>query len=309
MSPEPEFFRITEALDEARPTSDPRDGKLAFVASALVNLTILAAFLGGVTEWFSGEDADFAFTPRVRFYIPGGEGPGGGGGGGGSGGKRPTAYIPARLVEARPPAERQEPRRAAIAPRKPRALNFNDLTVPDLPTETAALFEGVFSPDAEEFPGLSLDDARDWGGLDTEPSSGEGGGIGGGRGSGVGAGEGWGVGPGRGGGFGGGDYSPGAWDIEPRLVYKPPPGPYPPEARMAQERMIAGEVILQVRVKVDGSTEVIGVIKSLQYCVEAAKEQAKLFRFKPALKNGKPVEAIGIITVTFDLYAQGNARS
>jgi outer membrane biosynthesis protein TonB len=73
--------------------------------------------------------------------------------------------------------------------------------------------------------------------------------------------------------------------------------------------MVVGEVILEVLVKVDGSTEVMRVIKSLPYCVDAAKERARLFRFKPALKDGKPVEAMGIITVTFDLYAQGNAKS
>lgn len=264
--------------------------------------------LFGSAEWFSSgwDDSTIPF----RYYFPGGEGRGGGGGGGGSGGKRPTAYIPTRIVEARPPVATQEQKRAPAAPRKPRALNFEDIEVPDLPSESTSLIEGVFSPDAVEFPGLSMDDSRDWGGVDAEPSSGTGGGIGGGKGTGVGTGQGWGVGPGEGGGFGGGKFSPGAYDIEPRLIYKPPDGPYPPEAREAQEKMVAGEVILQVLVKVDGSTEVLGVIKSLPYCVEAAKLRARLFRFKPALKDGKPVEAIGIITVTFGLFAQGNtARS
>jgi hypothetical protein len=185
-------------------------------------------------------------------------------------------------------------------------LSFDDIQVPDLPTESTALFEGVFSPDAEEFPGLSMEDSQNWGGVDTQPSSGPGGGIGGGRGSGVGTGEGWGVGPGRGGGFGEGDFSPGGFDIEPEPIYEPPSPPYPSVAR---EKMVAGEVILQVLVRLDGSTEVVRVIKSLPYCVDAAKENAKLWRWKPALKNGKPVEALGIITVTFDIFAQGNAKS
>ena len=306
MSPEPEFFRITEASEEARPTSETGDGARARVASILVHVLILAVMLFGTTEWFSGEFSDDSIAPRVRFSIPGGEGPGGGGGGGGSGGKRPTAYIPTRLVEARPPVETPEPKRAPAAPRKPRALNFDDIEVPDVPTESTSLFEGVFSPDAVELPGLSMDDSRDWGGVDTEASSGTGGGIGGGKGSGVGVGEGWGVGPGRGGGFGGGDFSPGGWDIEPVPIYEPPSPPYPSVAR---EKMVHGEVILQVLVRLDGSTEVVRVIKSLPYCVDAAKENAKLWRWKPALKNGKPVEALGIITVTFDIFAQGNARS
>jgi hypothetical protein len=66
-------------------------------------------------------------------------------------------------------------------------------------------------------------------------------------------------------------------------------------------------VILQVLVRRDG--RVVRVIKSLPYCVDAAKENAQLWRWKPALKNGKPVEALGIITVTFDIFAQGHARS
>jgi protein TonB len=301
---EPGYFRVTEATAETRPEGDWARARLV---SALVHLFILGLMLVGGREWFSGEDIDIALAPRVRFYFPGAEGPGGGGGGGGSGGKRPTTYIPTRIVEAPPPeAEPEPPRRAPIAPRKPRALNFDDIDVPDLPTETTALFDSVFSPDAVEIPGLSLDDTTDWGGVDREKSSGSGGGIGGGQGSGVGTGEGWGVGPGRGGGYGGGDFAPGGWDIEPVPIFEPPSPPYPVVAR---EKMVAGEVILQVLVRKDGSTEVVRVIKSLPYCVEAAKENAKLWRWKPALKNGKPVEALGIITVTFDIFAQSNAKS
>lgn len=308
MVSQPDFFVATEGLSREEDAPERKARRWARAASALTHLTILGLLLlGSLSNWF-GDDSDWDPTGvTVRFYAPGGEGPGGGGGGGGSGGKRPTSYIPARIVEKKaPPETKPEPRRAPVAPRKPRPLNFDDLDVPDLPTDTALLFEGIFSPDAVEFPGLSLTDPRDYGGLDTEPSSGSGGGIGGGKGTGVGTGEGWGVGPGRGGGFGGGDYAPGGWDIEPVPIYQPPDPPYPP---MAREKMVAGEVILQVLVKLDGSTEVVRVVKSLPYCVEAAKENAKLWRWKPALKNGKPVEALGIITVTFDIFAQGNAKS
>ena len=58
--------------------------------------------------------------------------------------------------------------------------------------------------------------------------------------------------------------------------------------------------MLQVLVRLDGSTEVLGVIKTgCRACVETARNHALLYRWKPALKDGKPVEAIGIITVTF----------
>lgn len=302
--------RAQELFIEAEGRASDRDAsrRQAVLASVLAHLTVFAVLVvGPVTYWASDGELPSLDALRIRFYDPG-EGSGGGGGGGGSRGERPTAYIPVRVEppEAERP-ERPEPesRRAPIAPRKPRPLSFDELDVPDLPEETALLFGGVFSPDAVEFPGLSLTDGRDYGGLDRAPSSGTGGGIGGGEGTGVGTGEGWGVGPGRGGGFGGGDYSPGGWDIEPVLVYRPDAPDYP---RQARERMVRGEVILQVLVKRDGSTEVVRVIKSLPYCVEAAKQHAALWRWKPALKNGKPVESLGIITVTFDIFSTSDAK-
>lgn len=309
MTSEPEFFALTEGSSgNGGALASEEDRKRARISSLLVHLAIFGFLLAGsVTDWFgAGVGGESPVAVRVRFYTPGGEGPGGGGGGGGSGGRKPTAYIRVRAAREEPPVENVQPRQAPIAPRKPQALSFDDLNVPDLPEETALLFQGVFSPDALELPGLSLADGRDLGGLDTEKSSGTGGGIGGGTGTGVGTGEGWGVGPGRGGGFGGGDYAPGGWDIEPVPIYRPPDPTYP---AMAREKMVAGEVILQVLVKLDGSTEVVRVVKSLPFCVEAAKENARLWRWKPALKDGKPVEAFGIITVTFDIFAQGSAKS
>ena len=301
---EPDFFVEMERLahDDAPEVVWKRMGRFILSSGAVHALILLAMVVGPLGSFFASDAEDYPGSVLVRFYEPGATGPGGGGGGGGSGGKRPTAYIPARIERPESEPVVETPRKAPVAPRKPRPLRFDELDVPDLPDETTQLFAGVFSPDAREFPGLSLTDSRDFGGLDRERSSGTGGGIGGGKGTGVGTGEGWGVGPGRGGGFGGGDYRPGAWDIEPQLVYKPPSPEYP---AMAREKMVRGEVMLEVLVKLDGSTEVLRVLKSLPYCVEAAKENAKLWRWKPALKDGKPVEAPGIITVTFELFARG----
>lgn len=277
------------------------------LASSGVTHVVLLVFLlvaGPLLRWLRDEPYDPGEV-SVRFYDTGGEGQGGGGGGGGNRGERISAFVEIRDLPPEVEAE-PEPRKAPVAPRKPKQLSFDELSVPDLPRETKDLYSGIFSPDETEFPGLSLTDSRDLGGLDTTPSAGTGGGMGGGEGTGVGTGEGWGVGPGRGGGFGGGDYSPGAWDIEPVLVFKPPQPPYPASAR---EKMVSGEVILRVLVKLDGSTEVVSVIKSLPYCVEPAKENAKLWRWKPALQEGKPVEAFGIITVKFDIFSQRDAKS
>ena len=309
VSDKPEFFVGMERLaEEATLKVKWERHRKWFASSGLAHfLVFLLMIAGPLAQWLSDEP----FIPGeiiIRFWDPGGSGQGGGGGGGGDHGDRITAFIPVRNEPPEPEAEEPETRQAPVAPRKPPQLNFDELTIPDLPTEMDLLFEGIFSPDEQQFPGLSLTDSRDFGGLDTTVSAGTGAGIGGGDGTGVGVGEGFGVGPGRGGGFGGGDYSPGAWDIAPVLVFKPPDPEFPLSAR---EKMVRGEVIIQVLVKLDGSTEVVGVIKSLPYgCVESAKANAKLFRWKPALKQGKPVEALGIIIVTFgDIFSPRSAKS
>ena len=313
VSDKPEFFVGMERLaEEATLKVKWERHRKWFASSGLAHFLVLLLMIAGpFAQWLWDEP----FVPGeiiIRFWDPGGSGQGGGGGGGGD--QRRSHYR----VYSRPRGSRtskepavEEPEtqgKRQVAPRKPRQLNFDELNVPDLPKETALLFEGIFSPDEREFPGLSLTDSRDFGGLDTTLSAGTGAGIGGGDGTGVGVGEGFGVGSGRGGGFGGGDYSPGAWDIAPVLVFKPPDPEFPLSAR---EKMVRGEVIIQVLVKLDGSTEVVGVIKSLPYgCVESAKANAKLFRWKPALKQGKPVEALGIIIVTFgDIFSPRSAKS
>ncbi len=282
--------------------ADPIWKQRPALASAAFHLALAAlVFLPGFGLFDSSEER-MTGNPIFQFRVAGGEGAGGGGGGGGSRGERISAYIPVRVERAAP--EPETPREAPIAPRKPRPLRFEDLeNVADQPDLTNLVLGGVFSPQAEDFPGLSLDDFGDYGGRDTAPSAGTGGGIGGGEGIGTGEGQGWGVGPGYGGGSGGGAYSPGGYDVEPRILFEPPEPPYPESAR---RRKITGEVMLQVLVKLDGSTEVLGVIKSgCRVCVETARKHALLYRWKPALKNGKPVEAIGVISVTFGLLPTG----
>ncbi len=272
--------------------------KLGSIAISLAFHLSLGAFalLPGFAAFLDSDDAPMS-TRRFEFDVAGGEGLGGGGGGGGSGGNRITAYIPER-VEPAPEPEAESERQAPIAPRKPRPLRFEDLeNLEDDPDQTASLLGNVFSPQAVDAPGLSLTDFEDYGGRDTERSAGTGGGIGGGDGIGVGEGRGWGVGPGYGGGSGGGAYSPGGYDIEPRIIFEPDKPPYPEAAR---RRRITAEVMLQILVKLDGSTEVLGVIKSgCRVCVETAREHARKYRWKPALKGGRPVEALGVITVRF----------
>ena len=272
------------------------------LASAGFHLALVGLlFVPGLLDGFGRDDGALEGRPRFDFRIAGGSGPGGGGGGGGSGGDRISAFIRPRAAEP-PPPEPEPPRQAPIAPRKPRPLRFEDLeNLADASPPVELALGTVFSPQAVEAPGLSLSDFEDRGGRDLAPSAGAGGGIGGGEGVGTGEGQGWGVGPGYGGGSGGGAYAPGGYDVEPRLVYEPPEPPYPDGAR---RRRVSGEVMLQVLVKLDGSTEVLGVIKSgCRACVETARRHARKYRWEPALKDGQPVEAVGVITVTFGLFS------
>jgi protein TonB len=257
-----------------------------------LHLLALAVLLAAVHEPPAVDDAPVAAVRGELRWIRVGDT---GGGGGGREGARATAAY------REEPVARPDSRRATMAPRRPRSLNFDDLEVPDLPLEAALLLDGVFSPDALEFPGLSPSDSRDWGGFEDAPSAGSSGGIGDGDGIGAGPGRGPGAGPGSGGGCCGGDGPGGGWDTDPVPIFKPPDPSYPP---LARQKRVTGEVILRVLVKVDGSTEVVGVLKSLPHCVDEAVASAKLWRWKPARRDGKPVEALGIITVTFNLFAQ-----
>ena len=90
-------------------------------------------------------------------------------------------------------------------------------------------------------------------------------------------------------------------DKDPELVSKPPSPSYPAKAR---ERMVRGEVLLQVVVELDGTTTVSRILKYLPYCNITAIENAARWRWKPATKDSKPVRASGIITVSFDIYRQ-----
>ena len=61
--------------------------------------------------------------------------------------------------------------------------------------------------------------------------------------------------------------------------------------------------MLQVQVELDGSTTVLRAVESLPFCSVPAIESAWAWRWKPALDDGRPVPAVGLITVSFHLSA------
>jgi TonB family protein len=78
--------------------------------------------------------------------------------------------------------------------------------------------------------------------------------------------------------------------------------PHPQYTAEAAQLRIQGEVTLQVRFLASGQVEVLRVVNGLGHGLdEAAKHVAEQIRFKPAEKDGHPVDHTTLIHVTFQL--------
>ncbi len=129
--------------------------------------------------------------------------------------------------------------------------------------------------------------------------TGGGGGIGSGYGGGVGSGTGPGVGPGRGGGIGGGVFRVGGGVSAPRALDTPDPE-YSEEARKAKYQ---GTCVLWLIVGPDGKPRDIKVARALGMGLdEKAIEAVRMWKFEPAMKDGKPVAVQINVEVNFRLY-------
>ena len=145
---------------------------------------------------------------------------------------------------------------------------------------------------APNLPNVDMGNFGDPSGMLGAPSTGIGGG------GGIGPGKGSGVGPGEGGGFGGGAYRIGGGVSAPIATYKPEPE-YSEEARKAKYQ---GEVWLSVVVDEKGVPQQIKVTRKLGLGLdEKAIEAVSKWRFKPGLKDGKPVAVQATIAVSFHL--------
>lgn len=82
------------------------------------------------------------------------------------------------------------------------------------------------------------------------------------------------------------------------LISKPRPG-YTAEARKLK---IQGDVTLQVRFTASGQVEVLRVVNGLGYGLDQlAQSAARRIQFKPATRDGHPVDEVTVIHVTFQL--------
>ena len=129
--------------------------------------------------------------------------------------------------------------------------------------------------------------------------TGSGGGIGSGSGGAVGEGRGPGVGSGSGGGVGGGIFRVGGGISAPQAVSTPTPN-YTEEARRTKTQ---GTCILGLIVDTEGHPRDIRVVRGLGSGLDAkAIEAVERWRFEPAKKDGKPVNVLISVEVSFRLY-------
>ena len=92
------------------------------------------------------------------------------------------------------------------------------------------------------------------------------------------------------------DNTPPSTPVE--VTYKPNPV-YTEEARQLK---LEGEVLLEVRFGANGQLHVNRVVRGMGHGLdEAATAAANKMRFKPALRNGSPVDSTAIVHVVFQL--------
>jgi protein TonB len=211
-------------------------------------------------------------TQLVFLPIPG---PGGGGGGGGD--PKPEPPRKAQVEQKKEAISVPAPKPAAPTPKleEPPPVEIN---IPFKPMSSAEMtLPGVISPSA--------------------PTTG---GAGAGPGTGAGSGQGSGLGPGYGGGFGGGAYRPGSGISLPTVLREVKPA-YTADAMRAK---VQGSVWLECIVMPDGSVGDVKVTRSLDPIFgldQEAIKAAKMWKFRPGMRQNEPVPVIITIELTFTL--------
>ena len=274
----------------------PQSRSVPFAVSTTLH-GALTAFLFLATFNLSPRAASLRADERpadpMRLVFLATPGPGGGGGGGGLLQKAPAprAMREGRRAISSPIPQRLPPKPVVPAPQppepKPQPLKAEQLPVVVAPIVTAPA------------------DNRDRIGVLTQTTAqneshgpGAGGGAGTGKGTGLGEGDGTGIGPGSGGGTGGGPYRPGSGIEPPRLVHEVKAN-YTEDAR---RQGIAGEVVLEIVVRRDGSVGDVRILHGLGGGLnERAVQAVRQWRFTPARRVGAPVDVLVEVAVEFKL--------
>jgi TonB family protein len=214
------------------------------------------------------------------------------GGGGGGGRNQPT------------PASKGQLPKFSLTPPLIAPTTRQTLRPPSLPVMETVQVDPRLEPKRDELAVTGLPT-----GVPGPPSDGpgSGGGIGSGSGGGVGSGSGTGVGPGTGFNMGGGagalggtpgGGNSGPVDTQPVLLNRPRPN-YTEEAR---KNKIQGSVLVEVVIGTDGAVKQVRVIRGLpDGLTENAIQAAYQLRFRPAMRNGQPVQFRKRVTLDFNL--------
>jgi TonB family protein len=207
--------------------------------------------------------------------------------------KPPKALREGRQKISSPMPQRIEPKPVVPVPAPPEPKPAPPLQAEQLPAVIAPIIAAPADP--RNRVGVLEQTTT----ADTESHGpGKGGGAGTGTGTGLGQGDGSGVGPGSGGGTGGGPYRPGSGIEAPRLLHEVR-ADYTEEAR---QRNVAGDVVLEIIVRRDGS---VGDVKILQGLGSGLNDRAvqavRQWKFAPARRQGVPVDVIVEVAVEFKL--------
>ena len=289
------FHNIKEAINPPKlppleVTSKPVDIKelkgiyagnetTAGISSVLIHVGVLAllVFIGSLKPVQQAiKDQVTLIAPNLSQYLAPAKKTAQGGGGGGP----------------RAPLDASKGKLPKLAPKQFTPPRVDPIEHPKLPVPPTIV--------AQEAPNIVANNYGDPLSQLGVPSGGTGlgGGIGSGIGGGVGSGRGPGVGPGSGGGFGGGVYRIGGGVSAPAVLLKVEPE-YSEEARKAKWQ---GTVVLSLIVDETGHPQGLKVVRSLGLGLDQkAIDAVEKWRFKPGMKDGKPVAVQATIEVNFRL--------
>ena len=278
----------------------------ALAASGALHAAVLGCLVLLATLGVSSAPQD-SETTAARLVFLATPGPGGGGGGGGLRQPAPppkaemkgpsplrSPVPPPRPVTTRPPEPKPVPTPPKPVEAAPKPAE------PPPPAPAPVPLPQVVAPVA-----TAPADARDRAGVLEAPAAeadshgpGSGSGTGSGQGTGMGEGTGSGIGPGSGGGTGGGPYRPGSGITPPAIIREVKPD-YTEEAR---RRGVAGDVVLEIIVRADGTVGSVTLLQGLgsgldQRAIDAVRQ----WRFSPARRFGTPVDVIVEVAVEFKL--------
>jgi protein TonB len=265
--------------------------RLGLAASALIHSVTIAllAYLFGhrpVAPDVSGKPS-FTSTALVWLYEPG---PGGGGGGGGNRMKDSPqrVLLPGHDVTTVPVKKAPSIEPAPAAAPEPNPIER--LVIPAEPLSSAT----------EQLPGAPVAIDAPPGPPTIARGSGQGPGTGTGNGSGDGPGDGPGLGPGRDGGSGDGPYRPGTGVTMP-VELRRGTAEYTTDAMRAR---IQGSVLVECVVQTSGACTNVHILRSLDSTFGLDQEAVKAagrWRFRPGMRQGRPVPVLVTMEVAFTL--------